>query len=77
MLIIIILIRGNVNNNSFYVIDDKNIIYNLLPQVLVADRIKSQLKWFFMYVTSLEHSQLLPVIIAEVNIRIDGSSLLE
>ena len=27
----IFLIRGNVNNNSFYVIDDKNIIYNLLP----------------------------------------------
>ena len=27
----IFLIRGNVNNNSFDVIDDKNIIYNLLP----------------------------------------------
>ena len=72
----IFLIRGNVNNNSFYVIDDKNIIYNLLPQVLVADQIKFQLKWFSKYVTSLEDCQPLPVIIAGVNIRIVSSSLL-
>ena len=69
----IFLIRGNVNNNSFYVIDDKNIIYNLLPQVLVVGRIKLLLKWFTWYVNSLENFQLQPPIIVEAIILTVGS----
>ena len=50
--------------------------YNLLSQVLVVDPIKFQLKWFTKFVTSSEHYQQQPAIIAGDFILIAGLCLL-
>ena len=73
-MLIIFLIRGNVNNNSFYVIDDKNNnIYIYLQQVPGAGPIRLLLMWLTWSVNSLEHFQLQPHIILEAIILTVGS----
>ena len=75
MLIIILLIKDDVNNNSFYVII--NIIYNLFSLVQVVGPINTLIMLLTMYVTSSEQFQLQPVIIVESIIPTEGFALVD